>query len=166
MTRRKGLIIEPLASHHDRLNFSCGVDSLDKYLKKQANQDVRRRISRVFVVTSIDSPETVVGFYTLSTLSIELSHLPADQASKLPRHPVPAALIGRLACASNAAGKGIGGMLLADAIKRTLAVSDEIAIFAIVVDALNEQAANFYAQYGFESLTTRSRRMFLPLKSI
>jgi predicted GNAT family N-acyltransferase len=159
------LVIEPLSNTHDRPGFSCNVDSLDNYLRKQAKQDIKRRISRVFVAIRPEYPATIVGYYTLSTLSIELSQLPEALAHKLPRHPVPAALIGRLAVSQQAQGQCIGKMLLMDAIKRTLGVSDEIAIYAIVVDAIDVHAKCFYQQYGFSSLSSKSRRLYLPLKS-
>jgi predicted GNAT family N-acyltransferase len=165
MIDHQDLVIEPLSSTHDRAGFSCDVESLDNYLRKQAKQDIKRRISRIFVATTPEYPATIVGYYTLSTLSIELNQLPEALARKLPRHPVPAALIGRLAVAQHAQGQGVGKMLLMDAIKRTLGVSDEIAIYAIVVDAIDAHAKNFYQQYGFSSLSSKSRRLYLPLKS-
>jgi GNAT superfamily N-acetyltransferase len=84
----------------------------------------------------------------------------------LPKHPVPAALIGRLATCNAAQGQGVGKLMLADAIKRTLAVSDQIAIYAMVVDAINEKAKRFYEQFGFTRLSDDSPRLFLPLKSV
>jgi ribosomal protein S18 acetylase RimI-like enzyme len=143
MTDFQNLVIEPLNRTHDRTGFQCGVEALDRYLKKQAKQDVKRRISRVFVATKPDNPEAVIGYYTLSTLSIELNQLPEKLARKLPKHPVPAALIGRLAVSKAAQGQRVGKMLLADAIKRTLAVSDQIAIYTMVVDAINDNAIGF-----------------------
>ncbi|MES9904778.1 MAG: GNAT family N-acetyltransferase [Sedimenticola sp.] len=166
MTNFRNLVIAPLNNAHDRQAFTCGVESLDSYLRKQARQDVKRKISRVFVATAADTPTTVVGYYTLSTLSIELTQLPPDLARKLPRHPIPAALIGRLACLKQAQGNPIGKMLLMDAIKRTLAISSEIAIYAMVVDAIDDQATRFYQQYGFAHLTSEDRRLVLPLRSI
>lgn len=164
MTRFQYLVIDPLGPNHDRRHFTCGIEALDNYLKKQATQDVKRRIARVFVATTAEHPRFIVGYYTLGTLSIELTQLPANLARQLPKHPVPAALIGRLACSTIEQGKGVGKMLLADAIKRTLAVSDEIAIYALVVDAIDEQTVGFYKQYGFVQLAVKSRRLFLPLK--
>lgn len=127
---------------------------------------MKRRISRVFVATESDTPGIIIGYYTLSTLSIELGNLPGSLARKLPKHPIPAALIGRLAVSQNAQGYGIGKMILIDAIKRTLAVSNNIAIYAMVVDAINEKAQQFYEQFGFTQLSSESQRLFLPLKSI
>lgn len=159
-------MITALGPTHGRKDFKCGAEILDRYLEKQAGQDVKRRISRVYVATDLQHPQVIIGFYTLSTLSIDLKQLPDQLAQKLPRHPVPAALIGRLAVNKTAQGQGVGTMLLADAIKRTLAVSDQIAIYAIVVDAMNDNASKFYEQFGFTRLSDDPQRLFLPLKSI
>jgi len=162
---KNNLIIEALATKHNRTGFKCGIGSLDDYIKKQARQDVKRRISQVFIATEPSSPGIIAGYYTLSSLSVELNNLPEALACKLPRHPIPAALIGRLAVSIHAQKNGIGKMLLIDAIKRTLAVSEEIAIYAVVVDAINEDAQSFYEQFGFTPLNS-DRRLFLPLKSL
>lgn len=102
----------------------------------------------------------------MSALSIDLSSLPGDLAKKLPKHPVPAALIGRLAVSSESQGRGLGKLLLADAIKRSLAISDEIAVYAMVVDALNAYAKAFYQGFSFINLREPTTRLFLPLKSL
>ena len=78
---------------------------------------------------------------------------------------MPAALIGRLAVNTSVHGQGVGGMLLVNAIKRTLAVSEEVAIYAMVVDAENDKTETFYRQYGFSRLAANDTRLFLPLKS-
>ena len=129
MTDLDTLKIEPLGKHHDRAVFSCGLPELDRYLARQAGQDVRRRIARVFVCTARNS-DTVLGYYTLSALAVDLSTLPRELSRKLPRHPVPCALIGRLAVDRSARGHGLGRMLLVDAIKRTRSASDIMAIHA------------------------------------
>jgi ribosomal protein S18 acetylase RimI-like enzyme len=166
MTDFQNLVIAPLNPTHDRTDFRCGVEALDRYLKKQASQDIKRRISHGFVATWLDNPKEVIGYYTLSTLSIELNQLPEKLARKLLKHPVPAALLGRPAVSNAAQGQGVGKMLLADAIKRTLVISDQIAIYAMVVDAINDKAKGFYEQFGFTRLSDFSPRLFLPLKSI
>ena len=159
-------MIEPLNTSHDRPNFHCGVDALDRYLKKQAKQDIKRRISRIFIATTPDNPKKVIGYYTLSSLSIELNQLHEKLSRKLPKHQVPAALIGRLGVSKIAQGRGVVKMLLADAIKRTLAVSDEIAIYAIVVDAISSDTRHFYERFGFNRLSDEINRLFLTLQSI
>ena len=160
------LIIELLDRSHKRNVFDCGIASLNRYLQHQANQDMRRGISRVFVARPAENKSRILGFYTLSAISIDLSALPEKVARKLPKHPVPAALIGRLAVDLSAQGTGTGQMLLADAIKRTIAVSGDIAIYAMVVDAINQEAKSFYKRYGFTPLAYGSGRLFLPLKSL
>ena len=164
MKNFRNLVIAPLNAAHDRVGFRCNVEALDQYIHKQAGQDIKRRISRIFVAAMPDSPKEVMGYYSLSTLSIELSQLPEKLARKLLKHPVPAALIGRLAVSEDAQGCGIGKMLLVDAIKRTLSVSDQIAIYAMVVDAMNDDTRGFYEQFGFTRLSDSSPRLFLPLK--
>ena len=165
MTKYQNLVIEQLNAAHDRAGFHCNIEALDKYIHKQAGQDIKRRISRVFVASLLDSPKIIAGYYSLSTLSIKLSQLPEKLAQKLPKHPIPAALIGRLAVSKNVQGYGIGKILLADAIKRTLSVSDQIAIYAMVVDAIDNNAKGFYERFGFASVSDNSSRWFLPLKS-
>ncbi len=166
MTGSERFVINSLSPAQDRAGFHSGVESLDRYLKKQAKQDIKRRISRVFVATRIKNPRKVVGYYTLSSLSIELHQLPEDLLRKLPRHPVPAALIGRLAVRQSDQGQGVGKMLLADAFKRTLSISDQIAIYAMVVDVINDEVNGFYKQFGFIPLRDNRLRLFMPLKPI
>ena len=165
MTDLDALVIEPLGKKHDRATFSCGLPELDRYLRRQAGQDVRRRIARVFVCTA-EGSDTVLGFYTLSALTIDLSSLPEELSRKLPRHPVPCALIGRLASDQSVRGHGLGRMLLADAIKRILGASDMLAIHAVIVDAKNTTAKQFYEGFGFAPLQDNPLRLFLPLGAL
>lgn len=156
------LIIEPLARAHDRSVFACGHEDLDRYLKKQAGQDVRRRIAQVFIART-EGSNHIIGFYTLSSLSIESRTLPVDVSRKLPRHPIPAALIGRLAVDRARHGKGLGKTLLADALARMVRASRLVAIHAAIVDAKDEQAAAWYERFGFRRFRARSLRLYLPL---
>lgn len=165
MTGVTPLVIEPLGRTHDRTAFSCGTCALDTYLKRQAGQDVRRRIARVFVCTA-ENDDAVLGFYTLSALSIDLRSLPESSRRKLPRHPIPCALIGRLAVDTSVHGQGVGRMLLADAIKRTVNASATLAIHAMIVDAKDNVAKRFYMNFGFIPLQDDRLRLFLPLGAI
>ncbi len=162
MTGSDTFVIAPLGRQHDRTSFSCGLPELDRYLARQAGQDVRRRIARVFVCTAGET-DAVLGFYTLSALSIDLASLPHQLSRKLPRHPVPCALIGRLAVDRFARRRGLGRMLLADAVKRTMAASQAVAMHALIVDAANDDAKRFYETFGFTPLTRDPMRLFLPL---
>ena len=162
MTDLDALVIEPLGKQHDRTAFSCGLPELDRYLARQAGQDVRRRIARVFVCT-VGNSHVVLGFYTLSALSIELASLPKELSQKLPRHPVPCAPVGRMAVDRQAHGWGVGRMLLADAVKRVVSAGETVAMHALIVDAANDDAKRFYERFGFAPLTDDPMRLFLPL---
>ena len=123
---------------------------------------MRRRVSQVFVAVG-DTPGQVLGYYSLSATRVERSELPPASAKRLPHYPVPAALLGRLAVDHRHQGRGLGELLLLDAIRRTLWASSAMAVYAIVVDAKNERAGAFYQAYGFRPLTGEGRRLFLPL---
>jgi GNAT superfamily N-acetyltransferase len=124
--------IEP-PGDHDRAQFLSGSNALDRYFRKQASQDIKRRIATCFVAVSVTAQD-VAGYYTLTAPSVALSALPPEIAKKLPRYPVvTAVLLGRLAVARQYRGKGLGGILLADALKRTSRA--EFGLFAMVADA-------------------------------
>lgn len=155
-----GLLIEPLGRHHDRARFSSGQPDLDEWFRLRASQDEKRNVARVFV--AVDTDLGVVGFYSLSSLSLSLENLPQEIAYKLPRYDaIPAALIGRLARDERVRGKGVGELLLADAVQRILGAGRSIAVFAIVVDAKDERAADFYKAFGFREFPLRPQRLFL-----
>lgn len=163
MSEKSSLTIEPLAQQHNKHSFCCGVASLDHYIQRQATQDIKRLVARVFVATTASDKTTVLGYYTLSALSIELVDLPADKAKKLPKHPIPAALLGRLAVSKIAQGNGVGALLIADAVKRVLSISDTLAVYALVLDAIDYSASAYYRQFGFVPFEQRPLRLYLPL---
>lgn len=156
--------IEALERRHDRSRFACGSEPLDRYIRKQASQDVRRRTARVFVAVPEGGTE-VAGFYTLSAASIARGDLPEREARRLPCYPVPAALLGRLAVDRGYRGRGLGASLLADALRRVARVGETLAVYAMVVDAKDERAQAFYERFGFVRLPDAGRRLFLPMAS-
>ncbi|MYE22796.1 MAG: GNAT family N-acetyltransferase [Gammaproteobacteria bacterium] len=158
------LVIEPLGPHHDRAAFTCGEPALDRYLQRRASQDVRRKISQVFVALGEPATE-VAGYYTLSAASFGKAELPAARARRLPHYPVPAALLGRLAVASSHQGRGLGESLLLDAVRRVVRASATIAVHALVVDAKNDHTVAFYERYGFKRCPSLPRRLFLPIQT-
>jgi GNAT superfamily N-acetyltransferase len=156
----------PLNSSFNKNNFSCGKIVLDEYLHKYANQDIRRKLSTCFILPGIDNRIKV--FYTLSNDNIHYEYLPVELKKKMPESytNLPVTLLGRLAVDQNFKGKGIGELLLLDALKRCYDVSKEsIGSMAVVVDPLDEEAVSFYKKYGFIVLPD-SGRMFLPMKTI
>lgn len=159
------LFSEPLAAHHDRVAFRCGVPELDSYLQTQANQDIRRKVAAVYVLVNRAAPTVIVGYYTLSSFAVETSDLTEEVQKKLPRYPLtPATLLGRLA--RDLRFPGIGEHLLVDALKRVLRHAGQIASAAVVVDVKNDGARKFYLKHGFLAFRCNPARLFLPIKTI
>jgi GNAT superfamily N-acetyltransferase len=117
------------------------------------------------VATDADRPQTILGYYTLSAGSICADDLPPTHKLCLPKYPVPVALLGRLAVDKNHQGQRLGAILLADAIQRIEQASEVLAVYAVVVDALNASAAEFYRQFGFIEFPGEVLKLFLPLSS-
>ena len=156
--------IEQLGRQHDRQNFNCGIDSLDRYFHNQAGQDLRNKVAVTFLLLKED---IIAGYYTLSNTSILLSEFPAAVQKRLPKYPViPDTLIGRLARDMQFRAEGIGEILLIDALKRSLLLSHQIASFATVVEAENTYALQFYLNYKFIQFASRTNHLYLPMSSI
>jgi ribosomal protein S18 acetylase RimI-like enzyme len=159
------LRILPLDKGHDRKSFHCGEPSLDEYLHRYAGQDIRRRVSRIFVAVPTDAPRQIVGYYSLSAGSLKADALPQAHRRRLPKYPVPVVSLGRLAVATTHQGQGLGSIVLADALRRVAAASRAMAVYAVVVDALNDRAVEFYRKLGFVAWPSQPERLFLPLES-
>ena len=151
---------------HNRSSFSCGVDSLDEYIKTRASQELKKRVSTPLVLT--DSPAgKVLGYYCLSSYSIASAGLDESTAKKLPRYPLlPAIMLGRLAVDSGHQGNGYGDLLVADALKRSLELSKQLASFAVVVDAIDKGAAIFYQRHGFIEFLDNPMKLYLTIETI
>lgn len=155
-----------LNSKHKKAEFTCGVGMLDDYLHKQANQDVKRKLSACFVLLD-EHNDLIKGYYTLSNSSITQDFIPTKYQKKLPKSygSIPTTLLGRLAIDSRYIGEGLGKLMLIDALERCYRISKSIGSFAVIVDPIDENAENFYAKYGFIKLPD-SRKMFLPMQTI
>ena len=163
---RPDLKIEALAPNHDRDGFSCGVDSLDRYLRTQASQDVRRKANGVFIMVELAKPNVVLGYYTLCATALPQGDVPASTRKHIPRYPlVSATLVGRLAVSKVRQGERLGAILLADAVRRAYESADTVGSSMLVVDALSERAAAFYEGHGFARLP-ESLRLLLPMSAI
>jgi ribosomal protein S18 acetylase RimI-like enzyme len=148
-------------AQHDRAAFSCGVEPLDLYFRKQVGQDMRRRATVCYVAREI-ATNAIAGYYTLAAASVLLSGIPPNLAKKLPRYPdVPVARLGRLAVGRGFRRIKLGGALLWDAIER--ARRSEIAVYGVVVDAKDDEAVAFYEHHGFVMLSAEARQLILPL---
>ena len=158
--------VEALDKQHDRKGFSCGVEPLDRYLKEQAGQDAKKRVAAPFVLCKAKS-NIVLGYYTLSALSIDVGAWPEDVVRKLPRYPVvPATLLGRLAVDKRLRGKGMGEYLLMNALRRAFVTSREVASVAVIVDAKDDAGVMFYQKYEFSPFADQARKLFLPMRTI
>jgi len=157
------LRVEPLGSGHDRSGFESGAEPLDRYFRTQAGQDARKNMAAPFVLVMQDG--TIAGYYTLSSTSVQLGELPDKMVRELPRYPlVPATLLGRLAVDRRQQGKGYGRFLLADALYR--AARSEIASFAVIVDAKDENARRFYERESFLPFPDQPMKLFRPMADI
>jgi ribosomal protein S18 acetylase RimI-like enzyme len=168
MVRRPSadLRIAALNASHDRSGFTCGVESLDRYLRTQAGQDVRRKANAVFVLTEEGEPKRVLGYYTLCAMAISQGEVPEVARKHVPRYPlVSCTLIGRLAVAKDQQGRRLGSVLLADALHRAFESASTVGSSMVIVDALDETAAGFYAAHGFVRLPD-SPRLVLPMRQV
>jgi ribosomal protein S18 acetylase RimI-like enzyme len=157
-------VIELLSAQHDRTGFASGSEALDRYFREQVTQDVRRHTTVCWVAREVATGR-VAGYYTLAAAGVLLAELPEQMARRLPRYPsVPVARLGRLAVDQTYRGQRLGAALLWDAARRAL--RSEIAVFALVVDAKDEQAAAFYQHHGFVSLGSRPLTLVLPLANL
>ena len=158
-----GVRVEILGPQHDRSTFASGIEPLDRYFRTQAGQEARKNIAAPFVLVLADG--SVGGYYTLSATAVKLTELPADVARRLPRYPlVPATLLGRLAVDRRHQRKGYGRFLLADALYRT--VRNEIASFAVVVEAKDDAARRFYERESFLPFSDQPMKLFRPMAEI
>jgi GNAT superfamily N-acetyltransferase len=158
--------IGPLKDH-ERAFFCCGTAALDRYIREQASQDVRRGLAAVFVIVPKDNPHAIAAYYTLSRRELKLKQLPPELVKKAGRYEyVGVTLLGRLAVAETYKGTGLGALTLLNALDRSLAASREVASWAVFVDALDGEAARFYRKYGFLELPENELKPFLPMKAI
>jgi len=158
--------LESLRKHHDPAEFTCGVESLDSYLKTQASQDMRRKANAVLVLVPLDSPNRIAGYFTLCAYGLAPGTIPEEARKHIPRYPVVSAtLIGRLAIGIAFQGQRLGSLLLAEALRKTFENASIVGSAMVVVDAIDERAVRFYQAHGFIKLP-ESMRLVLPIRSI
>jgi GNAT superfamily N-acetyltransferase len=158
-------LIERLGKSHERGAFSCGKPPLDDFLRLRVTQYEKRRLGRTYV-TVFPGEKKVAGYYTLAAGAIPVANFPTDVAKRLPKHPVPVILLGRLAVDRQAQGQGLGKALLEDALHRCLELSERLGLFAVEVHAIDAEAREFYAKFGFVPLADDELHLFLAIKTI
>jgi ribosomal protein S18 acetylase RimI-like enzyme len=156
--------IEALVPEHERAGFACGSEPLDKYLREQASQDMRRRTSACYVAID-EQTSAIAGYYTLAASSVPLVDLSEELTKKLPRYPlVPVARVGRLAVSLAFQKRQLGAALLWDAGSR--AMRSGMGVFALVVDAKDKTAAAFYRHHGFVGFSSNPLALVLPIATL
>ena len=153
-----------LAKHHDRAAFDCGDIDLNTYLQRYARQNHDSGGAKCFVAVPADMPARILGFYTLSyPASIEYRRTPALAKKGLAHYDVPVFRLGRLAVDQTVQGRGLGGALLLRAAARCIRVASEVGGVALLIDAKNDRAAQWYAGYGALPLLDAPLSLVLPL---
>lgn len=150
-----------------RGSFSCSVKALEDYFHQYASQDVKKGLAKCYVL--IDKQQSkIIGYYTLSSLSIPIIEVPKERLKKDIRYEtIPAVLMGRLAIDDNFKQQGYGKFLLADAIHRIR--NNAVGSALLIVEAKDDNAASFYNHFGFIEFTeleTKYRKLFYPLTNI
>ena len=165
MSSRYGAV-EPLESRHRADRFDCGHQQLDRWLHAYAGQGQRRDAARTFVVCRAND-DAVVGYYTLVASEVEHGAATGNVRRGASKHfPIPVCLIARLAVDRSEQGAGLGRSLLLDALRRADRASRSVAMRAALVHALDEEAAAFYARFGFKPATADSLTLMVPLEAV
>jgi GNAT superfamily N-acetyltransferase len=158
--------VKPLGSHHRVDRFECGREQLDRWLRAYAGQGQRRDTARTFVVCRPEETD-VVGYYTLVASQVEQSEATSAVQRGTSQHfPIPVCLIARLAVARSEQGIGLGRSLLLDALQRAEHASRSVAMRAVLVHALDEEAAAFYARFGFKPVSAEPLTLMVPLEAV
>lgn len=175
MTKHSNRIaIEPFdPGTHDRTAFSCGSDPIDNFLRYTAKKHQKGDFARVWVAVRPGSSE-VIGYYSINSHAIQADDLPRKYTRNAPGHGgIGAAYISTFGVDEKFQGAGLGTLLIADALKRIARLSDELGIFAVVLDVLDEGDAEttekrhgFYKRFGFIDFSSHPLRMFIPVKTV
>jgi GNAT superfamily N-acetyltransferase len=155
-----------LAREHDRAAFDCGDNDLNVYLQRYARQNHESGGAKCFVAVAAETPTHILGFYTLSPASVEYARTPALVKKGLARYDVPMFRLGRLAVDRTLQGRRLGAALLLSAGERCIRVAVEVGGVALLIDAKNERAAQWYAGYGALPLLDAPLSLVLPLSTV
>lgn len=137
---------EPISEEHDLSRFCCGKPALDQWLKTRSLSNARKGFTSVVVV---HDDGRVVGYYGLAPTAVASSALPRSIRTGQPPEPVPCLLLGHLATDLEYSGRGIGTGLLKHAYRRCVQAADLIGGRALVVNAIDDEAAKFWLRQEF-----------------
>jgi ribosomal protein S18 acetylase RimI-like enzyme len=158
------MLIQALTGAHNRADFDCGRNELNTWLQRVAAQHVNKGLSRTFVATITGTPAKICGYYALTLTELSSDELPLEARKVFPRR-VPGIRLGRLAVDLMCQGKGLGELLLVNAIHRVEIVQAQAGAVGLFVDAIDDVAANFYLRYGFKPSPSNRLLLFLPVKA-
>lgn len=151
----------PLTGNHDRQAFDCGRQELNDWLRQVARQHQDKGLSKTFVAVRENAPERICAYYALTLAELENRHLPEAWRKKMPRR-IPGVRLGRLAVDKPNQGKGLGELLLVDALTRARRIYTEAGGIGLFVDAIDEQAGDYYRRFGFQSSPDNPLLLYLP----
>lgn len=154
---------EAIAKSHDRQGFDCGDAAMNDFLRRYARQSHEQNASKTFCAIDAETPDRVLGFYTLAPAAVAHGAVPATMTRGLAQHDVPGFRLARIAVNRSVAGHGLGGQLLAAAALRCLRVANEAGGVLLIIDAKGERAAQWYASYGAEPLRDSPLTLVMPL---
>ena len=163
MSRRDGLRLERLGDDHDLAGFDSGQPDLDRWLQRHAFAAQKRDSARTFLLMDDDR---TVGYFSLTMASVRRQDAPARLVRGLPGYPVGAVLLARLAVSRADQGRGLGGQLLTEALRRAVAAGEQAAARLVIVDAINEEAASFYRYLGFIAAPEHDLRLYRRVSDI
>jgi GNAT superfamily N-acetyltransferase len=154
--------LQALQPQHDLTAFDCGKPALNDWLRRHARQAQGSGSAKVFVVP--DAQQQVQAYYGLTVGQIEPQDAPERIRQGMGAYPIPVVLLARLAVAITAQGQGLGVALLQDAIRRTVQVSEQVGIRALLTHPIDDEAARFYLRFGFVASPVRDGQLLLLLK--
>ena len=157
--------VRPLTGSHDRQGFDCGRQELNDWLRQVARQHQDKGLSKTFAASLEDAPDRICGYYALTLAELESRHLPEAWQKKLPCR-IPGVRLGRLAVDKQYQGKGLGELLLVDALTRTQRIYTEAGGIGLFVDAIDAQAASYYQRFGFIASPDNPLLLFLPVQVV
>lgn len=159
-------IVRPLDKSHQRQDFDCGNEELNLFLRQFANQQGKRGLSKTYILLENEESSQILGFYTMSLLSIKPSEFEIQPKGFSSKMQLPACLIGRLAVDRQQQGKGYAKLLFAHAVHNVKKLHEISGLSFVLVDLKNETLIPFYAQFGFRQVRAESLRMFLPVETL
>ena len=160
---------EPLEKKiHDRNSFDCGITELNDFLQKFASVHQEKGISKTFVLPKSEDRSFISAFYALTHGDIDRSEFPAKIEKKLPYYPIPIVLIAQLGVDRSMQGRGIGSACVTSALTRIYKTNAQLPSFAVVVDAIDDNAQRFYERFTFAPLGSKRQRtrMFIPMNTV